>query len=274
MRHTRIIATLRLSAFALAALPMLAIPAAQAGSLAPSATPAGLDQPVSSAIMKNLTQAAQDGLSAKRSPDYTSMQSVSGSNPAQADGKSTVLYIGADYCPFCGALRWPLTIALMRFGDFQGLRTMRSSPKDVYPDTTTLSFAQAKYTSRYVDFVPVETSDRLGHPLMPLKGESLKLFKKFDAAPYTSHPDGIPFLYIGGQWLLLGAPVNPALFAKLDWTQISAQLADPEGMLSKVVMPQANLITAAICQTTQQKPAKVCKAPGIQSAAQMLPPTS
>lgn len=274
MRHSRITATLRLSALALAALPMLVIPMAQAGSQAPSPTPTGLDQPVSSTIMNNLAQAAHDGLSAKRSPDYTSMQSLSGPNPAQAAGKSTVLYIGADYCPFCGALRWPLTIALMRFGDFQGLRTMRSSPKDVYPNTTTLSFAQAKYTSRYVDFVPVETSDRLGHPLMPLKGESLKLFKKFDAEPYTSHPDGIPFLYIGGQWLLLGAPVNPALFAKLDWAQISSKLADPKSMLSKVVMPQANLITAAICQTTQQKPAEVCKAPGIQSAAQMLPPTS
>ncbi|AOU97585.1 hypothetical protein BI364_06085 [Acidihalobacter yilgarnensis] len=273
MRHFRIASPSRLAAM-LASLPLVAAFAANAGSLAPPRASAALDQPLAPAIVKHLEQASHDGLAAKRAPDYTSIQSINGPNPGQAASKSTVLYVGADYCPFCAALRWPLTIALMRFGDFQGLRTMRSSPKDVYPDTTTVTFAKASYTSRYVDFIPVETADRLGHPLDPLKGQPAKLFQEFDAAPYTAHPNGIPFLYIGGRWLLLGSPVNPDLYAKLDWAQIAEKLADPKGMLTRVVIPQANLITAAICQTTAQKPAEVCKSPGVQAAAEMLPPTS
>lgn len=272
MRQSRTLSPLRSAA--LAALPLLAALSAHAGSLMPPRADATLDQPLEPGIVKNLQKASQEGLAATRAPDFTSMQAIKGPNPGQAAGKSTVLYVGADYCPFCAALRWPLTIALMRFGDFQGLRTMRSSPKDVYPDTTTVTFAKAQYSSRYVDFVPVETADRLGHPLDPLKGQPAKLFQEFDAEPYTAHPNGIPFLYIGGRWLLLGAPVNPDLYAKLDWAQIAEKLANPKGMLSRVVMPQANLITAAICQTTGQQPAKVCKSPGVQAAAEMLPPSA
>ncbi|WP_455380793.1 DUF929 family protein [Acidihalobacter prosperus] len=239
-----------------------------------SRQPTKLDQPLGSRIIKNLKKASHLGLEVTQAPDYTSMQSLNGPNPAKKSGKTTVLYVGADYCPFCGALRWPLTLALMRFGSFSNLRTMRSSPKDVYPNTATMSYAKVKYKSHYVDFTPVETSDRMGHPLEPLKGESAKLFHKFDSAPYTGHADGIPFLYIGGEWLLLGAPVNPKIYANLNWSQITKQLSQPKSKLARLVMPQANLITAAICQTTNQKPHKICQSAGVKAAAGMLPPMS
>ena len=34
------------------------------------------------------------------------------------NGTPEVLYMGADYCPFCAATRWGLVLALMRFGNF------------------------------------------------------------------------------------------------------------------------------------------------------------
>lgn len=267
MRHFITLLFVRPAIFAtLLILPSLP---AQAGS-----HPSKLNQPLDPHIIKNLKKASRQGLEMTQVPDYTSMQSLKGPNPAKKTGKSTVLYVGADYCPFCGALRWPLTLALMRFGSFSNLRTMRSSPKDVYPNTTTMTFAKIRYKSHYVDFTPVETSDRLGHPLDSLKGESAKLFHKFDSAPYTGRPDGIPFLYIGGQWLLLGAPVNPKIYAKLNWAQISKRLSEPKSKLARLVMPQTNLITAAICQTTGQKPHKICQSAGVKAAAGMLPPMS
>ena len=39
--------------------------------------------------------------------------------------KPELLYIGAEYCPYCAASRWPLIIALSRFGTFKGLRDHR-----------------------------------------------------------------------------------------------------------------------------------------------------
>ncbi len=40
--------------------------------------------------------------------------------PAAADrrGKPEVLFVGAEFCPFCAAERWPLIVALSRFGHF------------------------------------------------------------------------------------------------------------------------------------------------------------
>ena len=43
------------------------------------------------------------------------------------DGKPEVLYVGAEYCPFCAAERWPLMIALSRFGTFSGVGLTHSS---------------------------------------------------------------------------------------------------------------------------------------------------
>ena len=32
------------------------------------------------------------------------------------DGKPRVVYVGAEYCPFCADQRWPVVVALSRFG--------------------------------------------------------------------------------------------------------------------------------------------------------------
>ena len=35
-------------------------------------------------------------------------------------GKPEMLYIGAEYCPYCAAERWAMIVALSRFGTFKG----------------------------------------------------------------------------------------------------------------------------------------------------------
>ena len=47
------------------------------------------------------------------------------------DGKPEVLYIGAEYCPYCAAERWPMVLALSRFGTFHNLRLTHSASGDV-----------------------------------------------------------------------------------------------------------------------------------------------
>src|SRR6266516_5440968 len=77
-------------------------------------------------------------------------------------GKPEFLYIGAEYCPYCAAERWGAVVALSRFGTFSKLYQTTSSSNDVYPSTPTFTFYTGRYggpfyTSKYIDFVPVET---------------------------------------------------------------------------------------------------------------------
>src|SRR5271166_6919650 len=50
-------------------------------------------------------------------------------------GKPEILYVGAEYCPYCAAERWALTVALSRFGTFSNLHLIHSSNADIYPNT-------------------------------------------------------------------------------------------------------------------------------------------
>ena len=76
--------------------------------------------------------------------------------PLTSGGKPEMLYIGAEYCPYCAFERWGMIVALSRFGSFSGLRTMHSSSTDVYPNTPTWTFYKSSYTSKYLTFTPVE----------------------------------------------------------------------------------------------------------------------
>ena len=69
-----------------------------------------------------------------------------------AGGKPKVLYVGAEFCPFCAAQRWPVVVALARFGTWSGLGQTTSASDDVFPDTATLSFHGATYSSDYLSF--------------------------------------------------------------------------------------------------------------------------
>ena len=76
--------------------------------------------------------------------------------PLTSAGKPEVLYIGAEYCPYCATERWAMAVALSRFGTFSGLHGIHSSSTDVYASTPTLTFYKSRYTSKYLTFTPVE----------------------------------------------------------------------------------------------------------------------
>ena len=48
--------------------------------------------------------------------------------------------MGAEFCPFCAAERWPLIVALSRFGRFTTLHNMQSAQLSVFPAIQTFSF--------------------------------------------------------------------------------------------------------------------------------------
>jgi thiol-disulfide isomerase/thioredoxin len=189
--------------------------------------------------------------------------------PVKRDGKPLVVYLGADYCPYCAAERWPLVAALSRFGRFTNLGATHSSSTDVYPNTATFSFHGSSYTSRYLTFNPVElyTNQPKGNGYAPLDSPTALE----DSLVSKSDPGGtIPFIYLGNH-VESGASYNPQILSGMTMSQIAAAMRNPVSTQSQAILGTANLMTAALCQQTGGAPTNVCTAPGVAAAAKHLP---
>lgn len=204
---------------------------------------------------------------AKASP-----QKIPGNHSLTADGKPKVLYVGAEYCPYCATERWAVVAALSRFGTFSGLGTTSSSSTDVYANTATLSFHGASYSSKYLAFNGYETQDRENRPLDQLPAEDKKVFQTFDAPPYVpaDSAGSIPFVDLGGRYMIVGASYDPQVLQGKSHLEIANAMHDPNSDIGKAVDGTANLISARLCTLTDQQPASVCKSPGVTAAAKAM----
>jgi uncharacterized protein DUF929 len=191
--------------------------------------------------------------------------------PPLRDGdRPTVLFMGAEYCPYCAAERWALVLALSRFGRFSGLHLTHSALDDDYPDTQTFTFHGASYRSAYVTFEAVEmtTNRRVGPNYEPLETPTpvqRTLMTTYDGPPYfaPSSTGGIPFIDFGGQYLVAGASYDPAVLHGMTSDAIAAAVSDPSSAVARGVVGSANALTAALCGLTHDAPAEVCTDPAI-----------
>ncbi len=196
-------------------------------------------------------------------------QTISGT-ALTSGGKPEMLYMGAEYCPYCAAERWAMIVALGRFGTFSGLATIHSAAADgaghaePYPNTPTWTFLNAKYTSQYLTFSTVEmqtnipdTSTGSYTNLQTPTTAQNALITKYDAAPYLSAADAgsIPVVDFGNKYMSVGASYSPQVLAGLSWSQIAADLSNPSSAAAKGVDGTANYMTAAICKLS---PASTC----------------
>jgi hypothetical protein len=192
-----------------------------------------------------------------------------------AGGKPKVLYIGAEFCPYCAAERWPVTVALSRFGTFSNLGTTHSASADVFPNTPTLSFHGATYTSQYLSFTGVETktNEPEGNDYKALDtptAEDAQTFETYNKPPYVESDGSIPFIDLGGKYLGSGATYSPDVLAGKTQAQVADALKDPSSPIAKAVDASANVYTAAICKLTNNQPTKVCSTDTITAAAGKL----
>jgi thiol-disulfide isomerase/thioredoxin len=171
-----------------------------------------------------------------------------------------MLYMGAEYCPYCAAERWAMIVALSHFGTFSGLQGMESSSTDLYANTPTFTFINAKYASKYLTFTTVELQDRDESTLQTPTAAQEALLKKYDAPPYVSSSDAgaIPFVNMGNRYLIVGASYDPGVLSGLTWQEIAVDLHNPSTKVAKAVNGTANFMTAALCKLTDDKPASVC----------------
>jgi uncharacterized protein DUF929 len=195
-------------------------------------------------------------------------------DPLTADGKPRILYVGAEYCPFCAAERWSLTAALARFGTFSGLGQTASSPTDSFPNTPTLSFHGASYTSQYLSFTGYEIQDTDGKPLDTPTKDDEALVQKYDAPPYVGTSDtasSIPFIDLFGSYVSQGAAYSPDILSGMSHAEVARAMQDPSTEVAKNVDAMANYFSAIICQQTGGQPGAVCTSAGVQAATAKLP---
>lgn len=176
-------------------------------------------------------------------------------------GKPEMLYIGAEYCPYCAAMRWSMAVALSRFGTFTTpLRGIHSSSVDVYPNTPTLTFYKSGYSSKYLTFVPVENETLTKAPLQNTTAQQTAIWAKYEPGS-----EGYPFIDFANKYVLKDPIYNPQVLSGLTWAQVAADLHDPSSQVAQSVLGAANYITAAICKTTNNAPAGVCTSSAVAS---------
>ena len=177
-------------------------------------------------------------------------------------GKPLVLYIGAEFCPYCAGERWAVINALSRFGTWSNLGATSSASQDKYPSTPTFSFHGASFSSPYVAFEGVETTTNQAlsgggyEPLNSPTTTQAALQKQFGTD--SNGNQSIPFIDFANKYRILGATYDVGTLQGSSRDEIATDLADPGKPATKGILGSANAITAAICTTTNDQPSSVC----------------
>ena len=191
------------------------------------------------------------------------------------DGKPGALYIGGEFCPYCGAERWALIVAFSRFGTFSNLSETTSSPWDADPFTPTFSFFGASYTSKYLTFRTIENESNDTGPngagrniLTPLTSQETSTWTKYSSKFGVSQ--GFPFVDIGNKVFVTGPSYDPKVLAALNQNQVADKLGNPQDPITKDILGTANYLTAGICAMTGAQPSSVCSTPVVTQASHAL----
>jgi Domain of unknown function (DUF929) len=182
-----------------------------------------------------------------------------------------VFFYGAEFAPYAAVQRWPLILALSRFGTFSQLGVMQSSATTAFANLSTFTFWKNQYTSKYLVLQSVERYSSLN----PTGGRYLGL-QRPDAqqasaiSSYGAGADTFALLDVANRYILNGASFAPGVLAGLTQSQIAGNLDTPASPLTQAVVTAANEITASICAVDGDKPDAVCESKGILAADQEL----
>jgi Domain of unknown function (DUF929) len=227
-----------------------------------------------SGVSSNLTAYIQKGVSVSDSTleaiglpsNVLAPASIPGGTPLTQDGKPVVVFVGAEYCPYCALERWALVVALSRFGGFSNLgHTISSSSTDVFPGLQSWSFKGSTFSSSSLKFAPAEIYSSTPNP----KGngyEPLQSLSPVEQRAFGAFPAAFPFVDIGGRYVAIGASADPAALQNLSLDQIATELDDPSSPVAQAVDGAANYLIAAICSVTSTSAAPICTSPIIVQA--------
>jgi hypothetical protein len=236
------------------------------GSTTGTLLPASVASNVTGVPASTLDTVGIGSLAATASAHQLPIRAIS-DTPLVANGKPEMLYIGAEFCPYCAAMRWSMAVALNRFGTLSPLHGIYSSSSDVDAHTATLTFYKSSYTSNYLTFTPVENETVNKTPLQNTTSAQMALWQKYDS---SANGLGYPFIDIGNKYVITGPLFDPAILKGLTWAQIATDLHSPSSPVAQAVNGAANLMTAAICKMTNGQPGSVCTSAAVTKASSAL----
>ncbi len=213
-------------------------------------------------LVAKVTSVPQSVLEAVGTGSATLPQAIS-APPLTSAGKPLVLYIGAEYCPYCAAERWAMVNALSRFGHLSKLTMTESSASDIFPNTPTFSFHGSSYESEYLVFEGVELQGNQlvgsSYPQLDTPTpEQQQVMATYDAPPYASSQGAIPFVDFANHVVVSGASYSPQVLQGMTAREIAHALADTTSPVTQGIIGTANVLTASICLATNDQPASVC----------------
>jgi hypothetical protein len=182
-----------------------------------------------------------------------------------------VFFYGAEFAPYAAAERWPLIVALTRFGTFTQIGLMQSSPTTAFANLSTFTFWNVAYSSHYLNLESVErysSLDPTGARYLSLQVPDGQ--QSAAIASYGAGADTFPLLDVANRFVLDGAAFSPAVLAAFSQSQIAGYLTSPTAPLTQAVVASANEITAAICSVDGERPDAVCRSRGVLAADQAL----
>ena len=219
------------------------------------------------------------GVSSPAAP-ITPLRPTTGSGTAPSEWLATVnggapepvvFFYGAEFAPYAAAERWPLVLALSRFGTFRQLGLMQSSATTAFSDLSTFTFYDTYYTSKYVILESVERYSSLNPTGARYLG--LQVPDEREAAVvanYGNSTDAFPLLDVGNRYVLNGASFTPSVLVGLTQDQIAGDLTSTQSPLTQAVVSAANEIAASICAVDGDKPATVCQSRAVDAANDAL----
>ena len=175
-----------------------------------------------------------------------------------ANGKPELLYIGAEYCPYCAGERWPMYVALSKFGTFN------PEPGKIHSATQdgnipTLTYYGTQYSSPYLTFTPVEVYtnylNSAGTNYAQLQLPSQAQLNLWQAGNQGS----FPYLNFGGKAILPAAQFDSAPMGNMAFSAVAAQVGDNSTPIGAPINAAAAQLIKTICSTmTHDQPAAVC----------------
>ena len=176
----------------------------------------------------------------------------------KADSKPEILFIGAEFCPHCAAERWPLYIALSKFGTFSP-QPGRIHSANLDGDVPTLTFYGTTYSSPYFTFTPVEvyTNKPQGNGYAPLQTPTQAQLTLWQNA----NDGSFPFVDFGGKKVLPSAQYLFTPLENLPFSAVAAQVGNNSTAIGADIDASAAQLIATICGSlSNHKPAAVCSA--------------
>ena len=222
------------------------VPSPPAGTPIPAATLTKL----ASVPVSTLNAAPTDGL--LNAPQPTNGTALI------ANGKSELLFIGAEFCPHCAAERWPLYIALSKFGTFSP-EPGRIHSATLDGNVPTLTFYGTTYSSPYLAFAPVEvyTNKPSGNGYSTLQVPTQAQYDLWQNVGGGT----FPFLDFGGKRAMAGAQYSYGPLENLPFSSVAAQVGNNSTVIGADIDASAGELIKTICASlTHGQPANVCSA--------------